>query len=528
MNSDQDVQGFVVALRVEQKAQYPATLVEIVPGRDISPPEFANYDEFPGENGGALSVIMEYDGNPPYLIIEKGAGIEIALARVISEPLSPDLDPSDPLCVGSGQEYQVMFDNTFQLDPSRLRENLIVIEGASLSPVLRDGSLILMGDPTRPPCRPIQEPEISFGVGSCTTVPNPDLDSPTGRVPGPIEISRGPLVNPARFQVGLYYLSPPGELDPGDPEMPQTNDHIQGVSMAVKFNQRCFTCDGTIDLTGTITEAVGAEFVNVICENNPTRDTLAPDEPCPDDGDGGELIVGILVDALPPFDGADLPPTLDYLKLVCVDFHVNTSDDDWDCEMCRASKFLFPPPFVVPDPGEFGGDDGVDVLDDQCRETPLIRNLASIRTRVEDPRDPSNYITQQISVKPKQFYEAEIVLRDVPKFIRGDCNWSDMGGEDHHTQKAVDISDAAAVVSFLFYRGTWQWLPPCLDACDANDDGRVDLADSVTILAYLFLLGEEPPMPFPNLGVDPTPDQLRCEQAESCGVEGDPNWTPDP
>mgnify|MGYP002064584123 CR=1 FL=1 len=41
-------------------------------------------------------------------------------------------------------------------------------------------------------------------------------------------------------------------------------------------------------------EAIGAEFITAQADNNP------------DDGDGCELIVGVLVDALPPFDGATI------------------------------------------------------------------------------------------------------------------------------------------------------------------------------------------------------------------------------
>ena len=44
-----------------------------------------------------------------------------------------------------------------------------------------------------------------------------------------------------------------------------------------------------------------------------------------------------------------------------------------------------------------------------------------------------------------------------------------------------------------------------------NDSGRVDLSDGVYLLGHLFLGGPEPPPPFADPGIDPTPDELaRC------------------
>ena len=91
---------------------------------------------------------------------------------------------------------------------------------------------------------------------------------------------------------------------------------------------------------------------------------------------------------------------------------------------------------------------------------------------------------------------------------------------------AVDIADAAAVVSFLFLPGSWQFDAQCLDACDCQDDGRVNLADAVCILQYLFQFGRIPPDPGPGLdpttgastepGTDPTDDKLDCLLGRGC------------
>ena len=104
-------------------------------------------------------------------------------------------------------------------------------------------------------------------------------------------------------------------------------------------------------------------------------------------------------------------------------------------------------------------------------------------------------------------------------FYRGDCN---MSGESDGT--AVDIADAAALVSYLF-GGSSLYQPPCLDACDANDDGVVDMSDPLFVIVYVFRFGPFPPPPGPGLikdasgvhltppGEDPTDDRLDCGTA---------------
>lgn len=88
-------------------------------------------------------------------------------------------------------------------------------------------------------------------------------------------------------------------------------------------------------------------------------------------------------------------------------------------------------------------------------------------------------------------------------FVRGDidCN------------TAVDIGDAQGLLLYLFLAGD----PPCcFDAADANDDGTLNAADPISILAHLFDGGPALPAPFPqplpeildpaSVGLDPTDD----------------------
>ena len=87
-------------------------------------------------------------------------------------------------------------------------------------------------------------------------------------------------------------------------------------------------------------------------------------------------------------------------------------------------------------------------------------------------------------------------------FLRGD---SDGSG-------ALDISDSLRTIGFLFLGSE---APGCLDAADVNDDGRIDLADPIFCLDYLFRGGNPPPGPFPAPGADPTADTLDCSSTGS-------------
>ncbi len=90
------------------------------------------------------------------------------------------------------------------------------------------------------------------------------------------------------------------------------------------------------------------------------------------------------------------------------------------------------------------------------------------------------------------FVSAEIL------FIRGDANYD----------QKVDLTDSIFINNYL-YKGGPQ--PYCIDAADANDDGKVDLSDGVYLNNYLYLgTGNPPPLPYPNAGIDPTPDTLTC------------------
>lgn len=89
------------------------------------------------------------------------------------------------------------------------------------------------------------------------------------------------------------------------------------------------------------------------------------------------------------------------------------------------------------------------------------------------------------------------------------------GGKPHLFLRAdangdgtVSVADSLFTLGHLFLGESGL---SCEDAADTNDDGRVDISDSTCTLSFLFRNGPEIPPPYPEPGVDSTPDDLRCE-----------------
>jgi hypothetical protein len=92
-------------------------------------------------------------------------------------------------------------------------------------------------------------------------------------------------------------------------------------------------------------------------------------------------------------------------------------------------------------------------------------------------------------------------------FQRGDTN----------ADGAVDISDAVAILNYLF--GTK--VLPCLDAADVDGSGTLELTDAVRLLRYLFLGTEAPAEPFgkcgiPQAGPGGKAAAMGCEEHSPC------------
>ncbi len=94
-------------------------------------------------------------------------------------------------------------------------------------------------------------------------------------------------------------------------------------------------------------------------------------------------------------------------------------------------------------------------------------------------------------------------------FVRGDVGRRGLEGKPVPADELVNITDAIAILSWLFLEGGQTELD-CAKAADTNDDGVINIADPVRILGFLFLGSPPPPPPYPALGLDPTPDELDC------------------
>ncbi len=86
-------------------------------------------------------------------------------------------------------------------------------------------------------------------------------------------------------------------------------------------------------------------------------------------------------------------------------------------------------------------------------------------------------------------------------FRRGDAN----------NDGVVTAADSLTILAWFWNDGPQ---PPCMKAADANDDGLVSISDASAIANWLYLGGPEPPAPGAfACGVDPTWDLLTCGAA---------------
>jgi len=315
--------------------------------------------------------------------------------------------PNDASCTpGSVQTLTLEFvDGVLDSPPL---DNVAVIGGASESPDLFGGSATFNGVE----CGTVFE-DLGFFCGGSDGA----ASQPSG-LPGDT------------VDVCFYYTS---------------EVNIQGFQLAV-----CFDCNlalGDFSIEGSIADEVGAEFVNYSTGN------------C-------ELVAGILLDALPPFDGQTVPQTTggDPLLIGCID--VTIADDDGLCDTCLDVSFC----------------NGATGAGDVPIENIMVIDFGSF---------------QDIP-----FTNCCVYVDPVPTFKRADCNDDDK----------CDLADSATILGQQFFGLE----VPCKDACDVNDDGKINLADSVYLLNYLFKFGDAPPPPGEETGPDPTDDGLDCETA-ACG-----------
>ncbi|MGE3965702.1 MAG: dockerin type I repeat-containing protein, partial [Planctomycetota bacterium] len=121
---------------------------------------------------------------------------------------------------------------------------------------------------------------------------------------------------------------------------------------------------------------------------------------------------------------------------------------------------------------------------------------------IGNPDVPIAVLSLGASVLPNQIHGLVSIV-DLPLFRRGDCN----------LDTSINLADAVFLLGYLF-PGPTAAAPGCQRACDANDDGALDIADAIAVLDSLF--GQAGPLPAPECGTDDTPGTLTCAQPGAC------------
>ena len=422
VNAKGDVQGFVMSFDWDGDE---AQGVDLIPNDGAGKP-LNGADLVVKRVADAFmlfSVVMDTDGQDGEKI-PAAQNIQVGTAKIRC------LGPED-----GTRETPIKFNRepTYAMvDGGPLLANMISIAGRSIGVaeglVLRDGKLTCEGVP--------EDEGIVFACGGQLAKDGTPADKTGARE--------------SAQTVTFYYKAP----DDGT----GNKNKIQGFSMSVAFDCGLTADEDSFDIEDGALEETNAEFVHLEVDN---LKSSVDDDDC-------EFTVGVLVDAVAPFDGRTLPPTSTFKKLFSLDFEI---DDAAKCGECLDVEF----------------EDGLN-----GNGQVAVFNLVSV-----------NFLSRT----PKLESCSVCVNAGAPKFIRGDCNFSNIG------RKSIDIADAAAAVGHIFLKGDAHFETPCQDACDANDDGKLDAADVVFILSYLFVpKSSSPPAPGPiSAGVDPTSDDLTCE-----------------
>ena len=466
MSNTQNVEAYVTAVchdgGVLSLSSIDAGVAATDNGADFVQPEIF-------DDGGTLGVVLDlfspFDGN----VIAAGNDHHVATYSYCCD--------NPPAFDQPAVTTSVSFcDNALG---SPVKENVVVVAGLSIGQLdqpaplsLTDGEFVC--NPTAQPEDEICDDGIDNDGDGFADCKDPDcfddeISCPPGAIQrfacGACELDENGDPLPLQASIGAmldvcFYVQSPEQNEVGEAQF----DHIQGFSMGLTFCCE-LTASDTFDVSGTIVEAIGAEFITAQADNDP------------DDGDGCELVLGVLVDALPPFDGATIPPLADFQRVGSVKFTVS------DTAACGS----------VCDIAFTDGVNGTGLVP--------VKNLISVNNQA----------------LPVDEIDCPVTVVGEESFYRGDCNFSQdpMG-------MAVNIADAAAGVSFLFLPGTWKFEPPCLDACDCNDDGRIDLADVICILQYTLQSDDFPVFPAaPGTGLMIAEDGSRV--ATPPGIDGTPS-----
>ena len=214
---------------------------------------------------------------------------------------------------------------------------------------------------------------------------------------------------------------------------------LQGFSSVLAFDPLILQCASST-IEGTITQVAGAEFIEGVVDN-----TI------------GFVVLGVLMDILPPYDGQVIPATGIELEYARIYFDVSSS-------LTSSSQTEL----------HFENDLG----------TPPISNVFVIENQSVEP------VTVDLTI--------DVVVDGI--FLRGDADGN----------LRLDLADAINNLVFMTSACPDCPIPLCPKALDVNDNGMIDLGDAIQLLNFLYIGGAPPAAPFPDPGVDPTPDGLDC------------------
>ena len=273
LTTNDEIEGLVIALVHDPEALFLEDITIEGTVTEQFEPDFVSPEIV--MNGGALGVIFDL---PPIEDKILPSGEDIVVARYLYGCVEADME---------GESVSlVRFGDGVIGDP--LKFNIVVVGGRSFSPELSSGQVT---------CRP-RELSPDGPVFLCGGPPGVDGQ------PTPLEAGSG-----EEFEFCFYYAFPDTR-----------GDLLQGVSMALAYDCRLDCLEETFRVPeDSITAMIDADFVEFHCDNNPN------------DGDGCEMILGILADSLPPFGNQSLPETTDPLLLACVDMQVGLGVDPDEC-----------------------------------------------------------------------------------------------------------------------------------------------------------------------------------------------------
>ena len=291
MDVSQSVQGYVIAVGHDSSMVRAAEATTVGTDADTVGAEFV--DARVSDLGALIGVIL--DTTEPFDNQTLGPGTDISIGRILYELVNaPDTSEADCDDFQAGPNIETTLEFVDFMLGSPPKDNVVVVDGESIhvdkmsgtltfrapSPVFCDpqAKIFTCGGELVRVVRQAGSGLFDYTDGQFHYITDEDdkFISDDRGAPAPIRVEAGEEV-----PVSFYYLSPPSGAGKED------DDDIQGLSMSARYGTAIF-CLGSHSIRESITEAVSTEFVNVDCLNDASG------------AGGGELIVGLLVDALPP------------------------------------------------------------------------------------------------------------------------------------------------------------------------------------------------------------------------------------